>query len=247
MAELKGQYDALFVEARDATARADVSEKLAMDARNECNLLQEQLETVSKEKADLTVTVKDQSAQIERLIAAPVTNHERNVENQNENSRQDALLHKSGHQQGVQNQHSLPDPPSAEALLDGSQAPSSDHDLELLVLAQKVERLEQELKLEKQARIGLAAELVLLQGSSKESSQPGLGALDIESKDSSLGISGRSTPGVGANVSALESPPPAQVSSEVTVVAPVTADQGQQSGWGRGLWGFLAGSDLAQN
>lgn len=239
------------MEARDATARADVSEKLAMDARNECNLLQQQLEIVLKEKTDLAMTVREQSAQIERLIASPVSGPQRPIEGHGENSRQDASPHKTAAHQGVQNLPSLPDPPSAEALLDGSRVPSSDHNLELLVLAQEVERLEQELKLEKQARTGLAAELTLLKGNSKDSLQTGLEALKKENKESSLDMLGRShdrrTSGVGADVIAPESPSPIQVSSEVTVVEPVASEHGRQSGWSRGLWGFLAGSDLAQD
>lgn len=213
LSDLREQYDQASGTVQEATDKAESLHEKSMVATTELAALKEKTEDLTKENMQLNTKVSDQALKIQRLLETP--------------------LHPSGLNMGDVQQSSLPDPPSSETNLDASKTPVGNS-MELVVLAQEVERLEKELAIAK-------SEKLEPQGEGTNSTREV--AKEQESNNGEVNQTGLIS---DAMIVGDESRTPNHAPSQVTVVAPLK-ETGKQGGWGRGLWGFLAGSDLTQD
>ncbi|GMH34066.1 hypothetical protein BSKO_01900 [Bryopsis sp. KO-2023] len=264
--ELTVQHQALHVEARDLRARTEISEKVAMEARRELEVFQKSADSLTKENSELSTMVQKQASQIQQMRATPPSDQATGPVPESRPAGR--ASHEAQH-----HSPNFPDPPSTEVVAESSKAPPAvEHDLDLVILAQEVDRLEKELAKERNAKLQLLEELqgaekgsVLIAHQSDGGTVEAREASRINKDAKQSAIPEGKVPQPIEPVTVGEEPvvdkqplepvivgeePLADngnvspsVTSQLTVLQPPQA-QSQSKGWGFGLWGFIAGSDL---
>lgn len=286
--ELRESHTRLLVAAKAADDRATVSDVVAVDTKMQVDAAATTIEKLLQENASLNDTVNRQGKAIEDLreeiqtMSRPApAGHDRspsmdNPSASNEASQQDehtaadgSVLNKIGASRSASGNvtASLPDPPSSDTGRSDAQprvGGLSEQEMELVALANEIQRLENELQEEKErvrALVVETEELKQQQRSQGASGNEDCGlspvAIDRQGQSDMDASSVKGVNRAGGVISRVDEQgrigpekvgsPAILKSTALTPVSPVNTSARRRWSWDFGLWRYLSGADLVRN